>query len=84
MAAPKQTDPQFKLRLPASLKEQIEVAADKNNRSMNSEIVARLQASFNLPHQNGDGTFYTPNWLIEKLISALEEQRDKKGSDEND
>lgn len=44
MATPKQTDPQFKLRLPASLKEQIEQAAAESNRSMNAEIVRRLEA----------------------------------------
>lgn len=44
MAPPKQTDPQFKLRLPPELKERIEDAAEKNNRSMNAEIIARLDA----------------------------------------
>lgn len=38
----KQTDPQYKLRIPPDLKEQIENAAKANNRSMNAEIVARL------------------------------------------
>lgn len=46
MATPKQTDPQFKLRLTAALKRQIEDAAKVNNRSMNAEIVARLEGSF--------------------------------------
>lgn len=39
-------DPQMKIRLPADLKDSVEVAAKANNRSMNAEIVARLQASF--------------------------------------
>lgn len=42
----KQTDPQFKLRLPEDLKEQIEAAAQESKRSMNAEIVHRLQGSF--------------------------------------
>ncbi|KKB12388.1 hypothetical protein VE25_07500 [Devosia geojensis] len=46
MAQPKQTDPQFKLRLTPDLKAQIEGAAQQNNRSMNAEIVARLESSF--------------------------------------
>jgi hypothetical protein len=46
MAQPTQTDPQFKLRLPADLKDQIQASALSNNRSMNSEIVARLEGSF--------------------------------------
>jgi len=44
MATPKQTDPQFKLRLTADLKDEIERAAAANNRSMNAEIIARLEA----------------------------------------
>ncbi len=43
MVTPKQTDPQFKLRLTADLKRQIEDAARAGNRSMNAEIVARLE-----------------------------------------
>lgn len=42
----KTTMPDFKVRLPQSLKDQIEEAAAKNNRSMNGEILARLEASF--------------------------------------
>lgn len=49
MAAPKQTDPQFKLRLTPDLKQDIETAADANGRSMNAEIVARLEQSFLWP-----------------------------------
>jgi hypothetical protein len=43
MAAPKQTDPQFKLRMTPKIKDQIEKAAAVNNRSMNAEILARLE-----------------------------------------
>lgn len=39
-------DPQMNLRFPAELKGQIEEAAKSNGRSMNAEIVARLEASF--------------------------------------
>ncbi|RVS47162.1 Arc family DNA-binding protein [Citrobacter freundii] len=35
-------DPQLRIRLPAQLKEEIEIAAKSNNRSMNAEIVHRL------------------------------------------
>lgn len=42
----KQTDPQYKLRLPEELKQKIEEAAVAARRSMNAEIVSRLQASF--------------------------------------
>lgn len=42
------TDPQFNLRLPQLLKNRIDEAAQTNNRSINSEIVARLEKSFDL------------------------------------
>ncbi|MBX8825243.1 Arc family DNA-binding protein [Ochrobactrum sp. SFR4] len=46
MATPKQTDPQFKLRMTPAIKDAIEAAASTNKRSMNAEILARLEASF--------------------------------------
>lgn len=39
-------DPQLRIRLPIELKDKIEVVAKANNRSMNAEIVQRLDASF--------------------------------------
>ena len=39
-------DPQINLRLPITLKEQIEDAAATNNRTITAEVVARLQGSF--------------------------------------
>ena len=41
-----QTDPQYKLRLPLELKEKIADSAKHHNRSMNADIVARLEKSF--------------------------------------
>lgn len=38
----------FMLRLPDGMRDRIKAAAESNNRSMNSEIVARLQATFNV------------------------------------
>nr|WP_082995226.1 Arc family DNA-binding protein [Halomonas elongata] len=40
------TDPQYKLRMPAELRDRLKDAAKKNHRTMNAEIVARLQESF--------------------------------------
>lgn len=39
-------DDQFKLRLPDGLRNEIKDAAKANGRSMNAEIVVRLEASF--------------------------------------
>ncbi len=44
--APKQTDPQFKLRLTPELKIALDEAASLNNRSVSAEILARLTESF--------------------------------------
>ena len=41
----KQSDPQFKLRIPQDLKEQLEAAAKENSRSVTAEIIHRLQIS---------------------------------------
>jgi Arc-like DNA binding domain len=40
------TDPQINIRIPLVLKEQLGVAARANTRTMNAEIVQRLEASF--------------------------------------
>lgn len=47
----KQTDPQFKLRLPQGLKDRLESAATSNHRSLTAEIVARLEDSFSEPEK---------------------------------
>ena len=47
MNKPQTVDAQFKLRLPTTLKLKIENEAQGLKRSMNAEIVARLEKSFN-------------------------------------
>lgn len=42
---PKQTDPQFKLRLPPDVRAEIEAAAARNMRSLSAEILARIDGS---------------------------------------
>lgn len=42
----KRTDPQFKLRLPEVLKARLEESAAQANRSVNAEIVFRLESSY--------------------------------------
>ncbi|WCE67978.1 Arc family DNA-binding protein [Sulfitobacter faviae] len=65
MAQPTQTDPQFKLRLPADLKDRVQRASERNNRSMNAEIVAALEEKF--PKVD----------LFDALNTAVIEARDK-------
>ena len=74
MATPKQTDPQFKLRMTQSLKDHIEAAAETNNRSMNAEIVARLEESFKHDvSANFDGSFVESviQSAIDRVFQAL-------------
>lgn len=40
--------PSFHVRMPASLQKRLKVAAAQSERSMNAEIVARLEQSFDL------------------------------------
>ena len=40
------TDPQFKLRVPPELRAKIEQSSVASRRSMNSEVVIRLEASY--------------------------------------
>lgn len=41
-----QTDPQYKLRWSEELRDKIQESAKQHNRSMNADIVARLEESF--------------------------------------
>lgn len=41
-----QSDPQYKLRLPQELRDKIKKSAGEHNRSMNADIVARLEQTF--------------------------------------
>lgn len=47
-------DPHFRLRLPADLKARVEEAARAANRSINAEIVQRLEGSFIYPEIDVD------------------------------
>ncbi|WOS62157.1 Arc family DNA-binding protein [Sinorhizobium fredii] len=61
---------QFVLRLPDGMRDTIKEAADHNGRSMNAEIVARLEASFD-PSANKDDQ-------IEWLTGYLEQQQEER------
>lgn len=45
----KETAPDMKIRLPRTLRDQIEAAARDNRRTLNAEITARLEQSFAEP-----------------------------------
>lgn len=59
----KHLNAQYNLRWPDELKEKISQSAKEHNRSMNADIVARLERSFKEESSNGD---------FDKFISFLE------------
>jgi hypothetical protein len=67
-------DPQLKLRMPPELKAKIEEAAKANNRSMNSELVERLQRSFE-PQSDND----SPS-VVMTLTKALNKEQSRNES----
>lgn len=44
------TDPQINIRVPAELKKKLELLAIENSRSLNAEVVTRLENSLNNEH----------------------------------
>lgn len=58
-------DPQFKIRMPAALRDRIAEAASASNRTMNAEVLARLEQSF-----RGEFADTTPAGRL-ALISAV-------------
>ena len=67
-------DPQMKLRLPEDLRDQIVEAADINHRSLNAEIIARLQDSFAArAHgwtESGEDIFGNPERTVYVLLDT--------------
>lgn len=61
-------DPPLRIRLPVEIKKLVQTAAAANRRSMNAEIVARLEASL----QEGN-----PSWL-DKVQASPRMQTDKR------
>ena len=60
-------DTQMKLRLPAAVRDRIAEVAKANGRSMNAEIVVRLEQSFD--NNNEDGQ--SPLALLTKQVTGL-------------
>jgi hypothetical protein len=73
-------DPQMKLRLPLELKEALTLAARENNRSINAEMVKRLEESIGPAALQGRATEIddrTLDLFAEKVSKVLDE-REKK------
>jgi len=71
-AYPSQQLDKFQLRMPSGMRERIRIAAEKSGRSMNAEIVARLEESF----RTGE-TFERFNVMSVALDEKLEKVREE-------
>ena len=70
-------DPQIKLRLPADLKDTLAEAAAANNRSLNAELVSRLEESCtDNPRRMIDK--HTLVLFAEKVGQVLDERENKR------
>ncbi|RVI06472.1 Arc family DNA-binding protein [Sinorhizobium meliloti] len=68
-------DPQLKLRLTEELKEKVADAAKANNRSVNAEIVARLEMSQNIERFLSDFELAKERILSAQRIEAALKQQ---------
>lgn len=68
------------LRLPDGMRERIAEAAEKNNRSMNAEFIARLEASFAAPppsqgapicHVDSNGGMLIGRWQVHVPLADI-------------
>jgi hypothetical protein len=74
-------DPQMKLRLPLELKDMLTAAAQANSRSLNAEVVKRLEESVAPGKRAGkaaaiDGT--TIQAIADKVVEVLDEREKRK------
>ncbi|PZU65247.1 Arc family DNA-binding protein [Sphingobium sp.] len=74
--------PPFGLRLPPDLKSRVQKSADEANRSMNAEIIARLEASFDAPSREEFEA--TKKWATEFLRAALDNAVEQIVTEKND
>lgn len=74
-------DPQMKLRLPPELKDALALAAQENNRSVNAEVVKRLEESIGPAALGGRATQIddrTLDLFAEKVGKVLDDREKKK------
>lgn len=71
---PSQLAERFQIRMPDGLRDRLREAADASGRSMNSEIVARLEESFN----RGNGTLSpSEEALIDRIRVIIADELSK-------
>lgn len=75
----KQTDPQYKLRWPAELRDKVAASAKAYNRSMNADIIARLEQSF-LRESDFSPLNMPPDELKRRLENANSDLQSQKAN----
>lgn len=73
---PSATQDKFIVRLPDGMREQLKAAAEGNGRSMTSEVVERLRASFE-EEQARQVPDFTASILVETMEQEFQTLRDK-------
>ena len=64
-------DPQVNFRIPAELKERLELAAKENNRSLTAELINRLDESLNTVSYDSNKDIHAK---LDKIYIAILEQ----------
>ncbi|AYF00464.1 Arc family DNA-binding protein [Paracoccus yeei] len=70
---PSDKQDQFMLRLPDGMRDRIKVAAERNNRSMNAEIVASLEEKYPAPTPEEEHFYEVARWS-DRIASASSEE----------
>jgi hypothetical protein len=68
--APSDVADKFMLRMPEGMRDRIALEAEKNKRSMNAEIIDRLEATFQFEDYHEE-----PKHVLTDIIRSLEEQQ---------
>lgn len=71
-AFPSDTADKVLVRMPDGMRDQLKAAAKASNRTMNAEIIARLQASFTEPAQGVDRDVAIASSTAEAMLKALD------------
>ncbi|MDH2019430.1 Arc family DNA-binding protein [Acinetobacter ursingii] len=74
-------DPQLKIRLPQELKDKISESASNLGRSINADVVARLEQSFETPKNENTDEVY--ELISEKFLLNLMRVLKEQGLDSN-
>lgn len=76
---PSEVQDRFIVRLPDGMRDRIAVEAKKNNRSMNAEIVARLEQSFDGPVKQSDDKVAPLLHQMDEIVAESKELRQHLG-----